>query len=121
MDKDFQNLPTQSQNGNQISFVQKNMTDALNFDETIDGILMANSLHYVKNQHEFIQNLMGLMIETNFLIVEYDTESGNPWVPYPVSKKRLQNLFKKDKFNISFLSEKNSVYNSGKLYSAQIR
>jgi ubiquinone/menaquinone biosynthesis C-methylase UbiE len=58
--------------------------DALDVKE-VDGILIANSLHYVKEKETLLKKLISSM-KTNgvFLIVEYDRRAGNQWVPYPL-------------------------------------
>ena len=56
------------------------------FDE-VDGILMANALHYVRDQSAFIRDCAAhFRPPRRFLIVEYDTTRANPWVPYPVNR-----------------------------------
>ncbi len=83
---------------------------------------MANSLHYIQNQKVFIGNTKPLLKpEGCFLVVEYDTNISNPWVPYPVSFVRLNELFKAAGFSsIRKLKEKPSRYNRSNLYSAMI-
>ena len=49
----------------------------------LDGILMANSLHYVRDQPALLKRLRPT---SAFLLIEYDTDRATPvWVPYPVS------------------------------------
>ena len=49
----------------------------------LDGILLANSLHYVRDQQTFIRTCEQEMNHPRrFLIVEYDTDRANTWVPY---------------------------------------
>src|SRR5262245_17288260 len=48
----------------------------------LDGILMANSLHYVEQQAVFIRNCESQMKpQRRFLVVEYDTSAANRWGP----------------------------------------
>ena len=48
----------------------------------LDGILMANSLHYVEHQAAFIRDCESHMrLPRRFLLVEYDVSEANRWVP----------------------------------------
>ncbi len=52
----------------------------------LDGILMANSLHYVTHKVRLLEQLRGYLKPGGaFLLVEYNVDSGNLWVPYPLS------------------------------------
>ena len=53
----------------------------------LSGVLMANALHYVRDQDAFIAGLVAGMPEPRLILVEYDTDSGNPWVPFPLSRQ----------------------------------
>jgi hypothetical protein len=59
----------------------------LNFQHT-DGVIMANSLHYVKDQEDFLHKLSKKTKQ--LILVEYDTDKGNQWVPYPISFKEIE-------------------------------
>ncbi len=54
----------------------------------LDGIVMANALHFVPGprQESVLRLLRGyLRPGGGFILVEYNTDRGNPWVPYPLS------------------------------------
>lgn len=52
----------------------------------LDGLLVANALHFLRRKDETIQRLASyLKPGGRFLVVEYDIDRGNPWVPYPFS------------------------------------
>lgn len=56
----------------------------------LDGILAANAIHYMADHQALLQLWRGyLKPEGRLVIVEYDTDRGNRWVPYPVSYAAL--------------------------------
>jgi SAM-dependent methyltransferase len=89
-------------------------------EERLDGILMANSLHYVREQEAFVREC-GAHLEPGgrFVIVEYDFERPNQWVPYPVSRRRLTTLLTAAGFATpTWLGSRPSVYQRGEMYAA---
>jgi SAM-dependent methyltransferase len=56
----------------------------------LDGLVAANSLHFVarSEQAAVISSLAAyLKPGGTFIVVEYDADSGNPWVPHPFSTR----------------------------------
>ena len=95
--------------------------EALPFTE-LDGILMAKSLHYVKEQLTFLQKARRyLKPDHRFLLVEYDIERANPWVPYPLSFRTVQSLFTQAGYHtITKLHERAPVRGFDKMYAARV-
>jgi ubiquinone/menaquinone biosynthesis C-methylase UbiE len=59
----------------------------------LDGILAANSLHYFKDRVKALQHIRSFLKPGGKLIViEYNVDSGNPWVPYPFSFNSFRRL-----------------------------
>jgi SAM-dependent methyltransferase len=52
----------------------------------LDGIVMANSLHFQADHVTVVRRIAELLLPGGrFLLVEYDADRGNPWVPHPLS------------------------------------
>jgi ubiquinone/menaquinone biosynthesis C-methylase UbiE len=117
---DLNRIPDQFENVT----IEKNQTDFIKMElpYNLDGILMANSLHYVKEKQLFIKQLEAHLKKRGcFIIVEYDTEISNTWVPFPVSYNSLKKLFEKEGYRLGKLKEKPSIYRKENIYSALIR
>lgn len=59
----------------------------------LDGILMANLLHFVRDQADMLRRAAAHLHPTGrFLIVEYDQPTPIPWVPHPLPFARLADV-----------------------------
>ena len=61
----------------------------------LEGLVAANSLHYVRpeRQVEVIRTLAGhLRPGGRFVVVEYDADRGNRWVPHPFSYRSWEGM-----------------------------
>lgn len=86
----------------------------------VDGILLANALHYVKDKNSFIEKLrQHLAVSGVLLFVEYDTSAANPWVPYPIMFTALQQLCQQHGFTtVEKINSMPSAFGRSNLYGA---
>lgn len=110
----FKSVSLQTLSGNFVS---------MNWGENFDGILMANALHYVNAQVDFLSKLRTRLSPTGrLIIVEYERRKANAWVPYPIDFQKLTEIAKNVGFSsITKLEEVPSIYDSVTMYSSVIK
>ncbi|MET1231910.1 MAG: methyltransferase [Candidatus Limnocylindrales bacterium] len=59
----------------------------------LDGMVMANSLHFVDQKAPVLELMRSALRPGGHLVlVEYDADRGNAWVPYPLSFRTWQGM-----------------------------
>lgn len=72
-------------NSQNLHLISADFTSTLNLPP-LDGIVMANSLHYFKDKEKILRHVRSFLIRNGaLLLVEYNVDLGNPWVPYPLT------------------------------------
>jgi hypothetical protein len=78
---------------------------------------MANSLHHVADQASFLRRADAHLVRRQILLVEYDTDRRNPWVPYPLSYRAALELFGKRGYDQAIaLGRRRSRYRRADIY-----
>jgi SAM-dependent methyltransferase len=88
---------------------------------SLDGVVMANSLHFVRysQQEAAIRRVRGYLREGGRLVlVEYGTDRGNAWVPYPLSYSSWEDLAGRAGFADIRLLRTRPSRTLGEIYSA---
>ena len=87
-----------------------------------DGVLAANSLHFVERVAPVLASIQAaLRPGGRLVIVEYDAERGNPWVPHPISFGRLGGLVRGAGFDEPDLLHRVPSRFLGSIYGAAAR
>lgn len=73
----------------QLQVEEGDFTRSLNLPQ-LDGILMANALHYAPDPANTLRHILTVLKPGGlFVLIEYDTDRPNPpWNPYPIPAKR---------------------------------
>ena len=85
----------------------------------LEGIVAANTLHFLRNKDKTLQLWRGyLKANGRLLIVEYNTDRGNYWVPHPFSYPTWQKIAAKNGFQHTELLATHPSRFLGEIYSA---
>lgn len=85
----------------------------------LDGIVMANSLHFVERKAGVLALVRGyLRPGGRLIVVEYNTDRGNRWVPYPFSYPTWEKLAVEAGFSHTALLATRPSHFLGEFYAA---
>jgi ubiquinone/menaquinone biosynthesis C-methylase UbiE len=104
-----------------IHYVVTDFTEPLHMSN-VDGIVMANSLHFIKEKVPLLLRLSSyLKTGGTLIIVEYNTDEGNQWVPYPTSETTLKSILFEAGFNNPHVLHRVPSEFLGEIYAMRVR
>jgi ubiquinone/menaquinone biosynthesis C-methylase UbiE len=85
----------------------------------LDGIVMANSLHFVRNKAPVLESVREMLrAGGKLIVVEYGTDRGNPWVPHPFTYEQWERMAAQAGFEKTRLLRTIPSRHIGSMYSA---
>lgn len=102
-----------------VHFLNQDFTDPLPLP-LLDGIVMANSLHYIEDKVPLLQNFRSFLKPQGiFILIEYNVDAGNVYVPYPLSFTTFQHLASAAGFSMPELMDTEPSTFLREIYSAK--
>lgn len=75
-----------------IQYIVRDFTEALDLPK-LDGVIAANAIHFQQDTVKTLQHIQQyLKPGGRLIIVEYNVDEGNMWVPYPFSFETFKKL-----------------------------
>lgn len=101
-----------------VEYRQADFTHGLDLP-LLDGIVMANSLHFVRRKEPVLAAVHSwLRPGGRLVLVEYDADRGNPWVPHPMSYPTWEGVAAQNGFSDTRLLARRPSRYLGAIYSA---
>jgi ubiquinone/menaquinone biosynthesis C-methylase UbiE len=77
---------------NQVTYITADYTRPLDLP-SLDGLVIANALHFQRRKDGIVQRLHSyLRPGGRLIVVEYNVDRGNMWVPHPLSYQTWQDV-----------------------------
>ena len=101
-----------------VSAVRADFTQQLDLPP-LDGFVLANALHFVKDQAGALARLVKLLrTGGRVVLIEYDKRAADRWLPYPVGIANLPALAKAAGLGAFTVAESRPSNYSGVIYAA---
>jgi ubiquinone/menaquinone biosynthesis C-methylase UbiE len=89
----------------------------------LNGIVLANAIHFVDQPAPVLKKLKTFLnFAGRLILIEYDMDTPNRWVPYPVSFRSLTKLAARSGFAGAVkIGEHPSIYHRANIYAAVLQ
>lgn len=102
----------------QVHYITADFTNPIDLPD-LDGLVMANSLHFQRRKDPVLKKIKGYLKPGGRLIlVEYDVDRGNMWVPHPISYTTWEKIAARNGFVQTRLLETRPSRFLHQIYSA---
>lgn len=101
-----------------IQVVEGDFTKKFELPSQVEGIVMANALHYAENHLDALRNVLAnLAPGGTFILIEYNTDQPSPpYVPYPLSEMTFRSIASTAGLReLEVIGRKTSIY-QGEMY-----
>lgn len=103
---------------NEVTYLQADFTKKLDLPP-LDGIIMANSLHFIRDKQPVLASIRDMLkVDGRLIMVEYDMSQGNSYVPYPFTFAMWVEMAKKGGFKQTELLATRPSSTWGQIFSA---
>lgn len=105
-----------------VHYVVADFTEPIDELPALNGVVMANALHFTREKDHVAQLIHGyLRAGGRFVLVEYNVDRGNRWVPHPLSFETWKTVARRNGFvDVELLATRPSRF-LGEIYSALSR
>jgi ubiquinone/menaquinone biosynthesis C-methylase UbiE len=101
-----------------LNLVPADFTHGLDLP-SLDGVVMANALHFFRDKEKMLRHVQTLLKPGGaLLLVEYNADAGNLWVPHPLTFETYRELAPRAGFTEPRLLAKHSSSFLREFYSA---